>query len=69
MGTKQKPLMIDVGIIFSDNIVATDQASLDLVNKHSKGRFERINDVDNSNQIRCAEKLKLGEKDYQLITI
>ena len=31
----------DIGILYSDDIVAIETASLDLVNKMSKGKFEK----------------------------
>ena len=69
MGAKQKPMMDDVGIVSSTNIVATDKASLDLANKFSKNKFDHINDVNKENQLKFASKLGLGESDYNLVEI
>lgn len=69
MGSPQKPLMTDIGILYSNNIVAIDKASLDLVNKFSKNKFNRINDVDKENQLKVASKIKLGKLDYKLIKL
>lgn len=67
MDIKQKPIMEDVGILFSENIVSIDRASLDLVNKFSQGKFEKINQIDNDQQIKLAEELGLGNGEYELV--
>lgn len=69
MGAKQVPMMNDVGIVSSDNIVAIDKASLDLVNKFSDGKFENINKIDKERQIKLTEKLNLGTSEYKLIEL
>lgn len=61
----QTPIMPDIGILASFDIVAIDQASLDLAGKE---RFERI-EVEPAIQIDYAQKLGLGEKDYELVEI
>jgi uncharacterized Fe-S center protein len=69
MGISQKPLIPDIGILYSNDIVAIEKASLDLVDRHSEGRFSGINSADNSHQIDVAEKLGLGNKHYTLIEL
>jgi uncharacterized protein len=69
MGTAQKPMMKDVGIVFSDDIVAIDRASLDLANKLSNGQFAKINSIDKDKQIQSAAGLKLGSVDYEMVEI
>jgi len=69
MGIKQEPMMEDIGILHSYGIVAVDKAGLDLVNKLSHGKFSRINSVDKDKQIELAEKLGLGDSQYELIEI
>jgi uncharacterized Fe-S center protein len=69
MGIKQEPMMEDIGILYSYGIVAVDKAGLDLVNKLSHGKFSRINSVDKDKQIELAEKLGLGDSQYELIEI
>lgn len=69
MGTAQKPMMEDVGILFSDDIVAIDRASLDLANKFSNGQFAKINAIDKEKQIQSAAELNLGSVDYELVEI
>ena len=68
-GGKQKPIMKDIGIVSSTDIAAIDQASLDLANKYSKNKFNHINHVNKSNQIKFAQDLNLGKNDYQLINL
>jgi uncharacterized Fe-S center protein len=69
MGSKQIPMMDDVGIVSSTDIVAIDQASLDLANKFSKNKFNKINHIDKENQLKIAQKLGLGKSDYKLINL
>jgi hypothetical protein len=69
VGARQKPVMKDVGILFSNGIVAVEQASLDLANKFSEGRFSRINSVDKQYQIKIAEELALGSSRYNLVEL
>ncbi len=68
-GEKQKVIMDDVGIVASTNISAVDMASLDLVNECSCGKFDKINNVDNKNQIKFASDNGLGDGKYELIEI
>lgn len=69
MGTKQKPVMDDIGVIYSNDIVAVDKASLDLADKHSNGQFSRINAVNKDNQVQIAEELGLGADKYELVEL
>jgi uncharacterized Fe-S center protein len=69
MGAAQEPMMEDIGIIYSEDIVAADQAGLDLANRFSDGLFNRINVVDKNKQIELAEKLGLGKADYELVEL
>lgn len=66
MGAAQQPMMEDVGIIFSEDILAADKAGLDLADKFSNGQFSRINAVDKQKQIEIGKKLGLGAADYEL---
>lgn len=61
---KQEPLMNDVGILLSDDIVSIDQAGLDL---SDTDKFD--GDTDPEIQVRYAEKLGMGERDYELVEI
>lgn len=66
MGIEQKPMMEDVGILASNDIVAIDKASLDLANEYSRGRFSKINSIDKENQIKAAVASGLGTAEYTL---
>ena len=68
-GGKQKPIMADIGILSSESITAIDQASLDLANKLSHQKFNKINQVNKDNQIKFAQELNLGDKNYKLINL
>jgi hypothetical protein len=68
-GIIQKPIMDDVGIIASTNIVAVDKASLDLANKYSDNKFAQVNRIDKESQITQAEKVGLGTSNYRFIQL
>lgn len=61
----QEPMMEDIGILASSDIVAIEQASLDLVGKKY---FERPG-IDPTVQINHAKEMGLGKKTYQLVRI
>lgn len=69
MGSPQKQIIDDIGLLYSNNIVAIDKASLDLVNQFSNHKFNKINKVDKNNQLSVASKNGLGNIDYQLVKI
>jgi len=58
---KQKPIVDDIGVAMSKDIVALDQASLDLV-----GQENLKGDVNPRIQIEYAQKIGLGTKKYDL---
>jgi len=61
----QEPMMEDIGILASTDIVSIDQASLDLAGKN----HFTSQSINPQTQINYAEKLGLGEKSYQFIEI
>jgi uncharacterized Fe-S center protein len=77
------PIVRDIGVVASRDIVAADQASVDLVNaqegirgtllksSYGKGedKFRALNKVDWSAQLAHAEKLGLGTREYDLIEV
>ncbi|MFA5925834.1 MAG: DUF362 domain-containing protein [Parcubacteria group bacterium] len=69
MGISQKPIMEDIGFLYSDDIVAVDKAGLDLAEKYSGGKFSKINPVDKEKQVEFAENLGLGNSKYELVEI
>ncbi|MFA5047831.1 MAG: DUF362 domain-containing protein [Patescibacteria group bacterium] len=69
MDMAQKPMMPDLGFLSSSDIVAIDQASLDLVNKYSDHKFDDLNSIDNYKQIELAKNLNLGDDEYDLIEL
>ncbi len=56
----------NLGIMVSNNIVAIDKASLDLVNSKTDGRFSRIWKANEMWQLEKAADLGLGKLDYDL---
>ena len=59
----------DIGIVFGDDIVAVEKASVDLVNKAKKDAFLNANHKDPYGQINAAEKLGMGKQEYNLVEI
>jgi len=59
----------DIGYLVSDDPVAIDKASLDLVDEMEKNIFEKVNKVNPIMQIKHAEKIGLGSNKYKLIKI
>lgn len=64
------PIVEDIGILASRDAVAIDQAAIDLLNERS-GRdiFKEKNNVDWSIQLKHAEKIGLGSREYELVDI
>ncbi len=84
MAMSDTPVVQDQGILLSDNMVAIDQASLDLIAKAKtlpqsaaegvkirKGSdiLSALHGKDSKIQIKAAEKLGLGKSDYKLIQV
>ncbi len=71
MSHAAKPFMDDIGILASEDIVAIENASYDLVDKYSEfeDSFRDIHDVDARRQIEYAYSLRMGNKEYNLIEI
>jgi uncharacterized Fe-S center protein len=59
----------DIGYLVSDDPVAIDKASLDLINKVKENVFEKINKIDPMKQIKYGEEIGLGSSLYQLINL
>ena len=59
----------DIGYLVSDDPVAIDKASLDLVNDVKKDVFEKENNISPLKQIKYGEEIGLGSPSYQLIEI
>lgn len=59
----------DIGYLVSDDPVAIDKASLDLINEVKENVFKKINKVDPLKQIKYGEEIGLGSSSYQLITL
>ena len=67
--TKNKIICPDVGYIISDDMVAIDKASLDLIYNVKNDIFEKENKVSPLKQIKFGEEIGLGSSSYQLIEI
>jgi len=68
-GIEQKPMMEDIGILMSEDIVAVDFASLNMVLEESDGEFKKVSDADQMVQIDYASEKGLGEKEYKIIDL
>ncbi|MGB7063439.1 MAG: DUF362 domain-containing protein [Candidatus Zixiibacteriota bacterium] len=84
MAVSDTPVVQDQGILLSDDIVAIDEASLDLIAKaqalpQSKAEglkrkkytdvLSAINEKDSRIQIKAAERTGLGKRDYRLVEV
>ena len=71
MGTDQKPFMENIGIVLSQDPVACDQASLDLVKAKMKGKdpFKAKHGIDGQYILDYAEKIGVGSRKYELTEI
>jgi len=83
-GYSDAPIVRDIGILSSEDPVAIDQASVDLVNQEEGNRSSRLTknwkagedkfralypEVDWSIQLSYGEEIGLGRRDYELIKI
>lgn len=67
---KETPLLDDIGILASSCPVAIDQASIDIVIKNGGDVFKKTYpNIDWNVQLEYSEKIGLGKREYELITI
>ena len=68
LGTKQQPVLPDVGIIASTDPVALDQATLDLTLERSERSLAEASypDLDPTIQLEHGERIGLGRRAYEL---
>lgn len=59
----------DIGYVASDDMVAVDAASLDLIYKEKPDLFKEVNHIDPEKQIHYGEQIGLGTSDYELISL
>lgn len=59
----------DIGYLISDDPVAIDKASLDLIHGVKENVFERVNKVSPFKQIEYGEEIGLGSSSYTLIKL
>ena len=59
----------DIGYLVSDDPVAIDKASLDLIHGVKENVFERVNKVSPFKQIKYGEEIGLGSSSYTLIKL
>ena len=64
------PKMDDIGVLVSNDIVAIEQASFDLIREapNNKELIEQIADHGGTHQIEYAEWLRMGSREYVLLT-
>ena len=64
------PIIVpDIGYVISDDPVAVDKASLDLIQKVKPNVFKKANGIDPYKQIKYGEEIGLGSPDYELIEL
>ena len=59
----------DIGFFVSDDPVAIDKASLDMIEKEKPHVFEEVNHISPYKQIEFGEEIGLGSSSYELITL
>ncbi|MFA5856496.1 MAG: DUF362 domain-containing protein [Candidatus Pacearchaeota archaeon] len=69
MSISQKPIIPDIGILYSKDIVSIDKASYDLICKDYKSEFDKINNIDKNIQVDYASSIGLGKKEYKLFEL
>ncbi len=71
MNVKQTPFIPDIGVLASNDPVAIDQATLDLTEKNSKVNIGKASfpHLDPSIQLEHGEKIGLGSREYELISV
>lgn len=67
----EKPFVHDIGILASNDPIAIDKASLDMVNQAAKSddAFLHMNTVSGNHQLEYGEKIGLGSIRYELINL
>ena len=71
MSIKQTPIIGDIGILASTDPVAIDQATLDLTKQENSRTISEISypALDANTQLEHAEKIGLGNREYNLIQL
>jgi hypothetical protein len=70
MSDSGKPMMSDIGVLASGDIVSLEQASIDMIIKRAgKDLFMENNRIDVSIQPSHAEALGMGERKYEIVKI
>jgi len=65
-----KPIMKDIGVLASGDIVSIEQASIDMINKKAgKDVFREMHNIDVSVQPEYAEKMGMGERRYDVLKV
>jgi uncharacterized Fe-S center protein len=65
-----KPMVRDIGILASSDVVAIEQASIDMIiNKAGRDVFRDANKIDVSVQPQYAEKLGMGKRTYEIVKV
>ena len=59
----------DIGYLVSDDPVAIDKASLDMIHDVKPNVFEKVNHISPLKQIKFGEEIGLGSSSYQLIEL
>jgi len=68
-GYSETPIVKDIGILASKDIIAIEQASYDLVCEDGNDKFAELHNIDSSIQLKYGEKIGLGKRKYELIEL
>jgi uncharacterized protein len=71
MDRAQEKIMVDIGILASNDLVAADQATLDLTEQAAGRSLSELSfpELDPTLQIAHAEKMGLGSRSYRLVEV
>jgi uncharacterized Fe-S center protein len=59
-----EPISNDIGIVVSNNIMAVDTSSIDLIEKNSKNIFHHLYSIDPYEIIKFSEDCNIGSRNY-----
>ena len=70
MAGKQVPMMKDIGVLYSSDPVAIDQASADLaITQYGKDPFKEHHKINWEHTLKYAEEIGLGSRKYELVKV
>lgn len=69
MPFQKQPICPDIGYLISEDPVAIDKASIDLINTYSNDDLKKITGIDPNVQLQYGEEIGLGTTEYNIIQL